>query len=181
MKISSVFVLCTLGLVSCAKPSPTVTSTYTVDGRKAYTIDCGKHGAIACQTEAGNICRDNGYQDINETADRAVNHSLMIVCNQSTEEVSKELMTTMQRQCPSVATSLTASNAKPDYIQFMANVELVRRGDSHLRDAAAQLCCANQAFAARFASPTKSGDSMDPQIQQQLAELNCGAFLDRTK
>jgi len=181
VKLSAALLICTLSLNGCARPSSKVTSTYTVDGKKAFTIECGQNGATACQTVAGNICRADGYQVVNQTNGNAGNASLMVVCNQPSGEVTKDLLTTMERQCPSVVKALNAPAAKPDQGKFILSVVSIRRGILNTRDAAGRLCCENPAFESRFASPAKGGDAVDAQFQQLIAEANCEASFGRRK
>jgi len=106
-KILVISILLTFGMLGCANVV-SVKETYTSDGQKGYVIDCSgdsdyhlvMHNPTMadCQTKAGEICGDRGYEIIersddagNEQASTAfgvtkIFRHMVIQCNEKKED-----------------------------------------------------------------------------------------------
>ena len=89
-------------LIIALQACSTTQTTYGADGRRTHIITCSASGGVdmvSCFVEAGDICKDRGYDVVNQELDVATNtvvggsegyvgsmnaesvHVLMVACN----------------------------------------------------------------------------------------------------
>lgn len=175
----------------CSRSEPTVGTTYTVTGVKAYTVSCPGQTWIACQSVAGNACGSKGFEVVNQSEDGDLAHrALMVTCGESAKEIRSRLEAAVLRLCP--ATDKSSGNqfvvngkpVKPEMAEVYGaliradaaataakrelalrdGVDAIQSGKSGLAPTAATVCCSDYEVISRFSKP-----GMDP----EFAKLSC--------